>query len=119
MLRWVCLVLAVLYFWLYPAILLVPPTYRQGFWSLLYNEPHRGIVTELTRTETTAVFRRCAVYQVGVLENGRLEHFWVANTAPRRHLIPGNLVAFETRGQVIVLARPVPSAPVIVSLLNY
>lgn len=119
MLRWICLMLAVLYFWLYPAILLVPQDFRQSFWSLLGNVPHRGIVVSLAATETAALFRRHVVHRVAILEDGRLEHFWVANTGPRHLLIPGELVSFETRGGVIVLAHSMPPAPAIISLLNY
>lgn len=119
MLRWICLVLAVAYFWLYPAVLLVPQDFRQSFWSLLGNESHRGIVVSLAETETAALFRRHIVHRVTMMENGRVEHFWVANTGPRHWLVPGELVSFETRGKVIVLAHSIPPAPAIISLLNY
>jgi hypothetical protein len=119
MIKWLFLAVAVVYMWLYPSILLVPDEYRQGFWSADYNVVRRGVIMEREIYETQSVFYNKTVYRIRMLVDGTQEHFWVANTDIVNKLISGELVIFETRGKVIVLAEDSPKAPLIVSLINY
>jgi len=117
-LRIAVFLLAMAYLWIYPSMLLVPDEYREGFWSLNYNIPRKGLVVSREAYEIEAMFNSHTVYRVGVLTNGELHHFWVANPAVGRNLIDKELVKFETRGDVIVLAEAISQARLIISTLN-
>lgn len=119
MLKWLCYTLAGIYLFLYPSILLVPEEYRQGFWSADYNVPRRGLIVQREIFETKSVFNEKIVYRIGLLANGSKEYFWAANADIVKKLRTGELINFETRGRVIVLASSDITHPPIVSLLNY
>lgn len=119
MLKWVCCILAGIYLFLYPSILLVPEEYRQGFWSADFNVPRRGLIVEREIFETKSVFNEKIVYRIRLLVDGSQEYFWAANTDIVNKLRTGELINFETRGRVIVLASADITHPPIVSLLNY
>lgn len=119
MLKWCCCALAGIYLFLYPSILLVPEEYRQGFWSADYNVLRRGVIIDREIFETKSIFSEKVVYRVGLMTNGRQEYFWAANFDIVKKLRTGELINFETRGRVIVLANSEIPNPVIVSLLNY
>lgn len=113
-----CVALAVVYFWLYPCILLVPQEYRIGYWSVEYNVLRQGLIAEREIYEIDSLLHHRRVYRVTVLTNGNPEHFWVADVAMYNRLAKGELASFETRGRVMVLAKVITDAPPIVSLLN-
>lgn len=118
MLKWTWLLLAAIYFWLYPAILLVPTEYRTSYWSVDQNIERRGIVDGRQICDIWSTFQNTRIYRVSVQTNGKLEHFWVANEYLFKRMASGELVSFETRGNVIVLAHPVESRSVVISLLD-
>ena len=119
MFKWISFSLAAVYLWLYPSILLVPAEYRQGFWSAEQNVIRRGVIVERHICETKSIFNDKIIYSVDLLTNGDREHFWVTSHDIFSKLKTGDLVSFETRGKVIVLAGAYSAHPVIVSLLNY
>jgi hypothetical protein len=62
-LRLGCVVLAAVYFWLYPSILLVPQEYRAGYWSVEYNVPRQGLIAEREIYEIDSLLHRRQVYR--------------------------------------------------------
>lgn len=118
MLKWISLILAAIYFWLYPAVLLVPSEYRTSYWSVDQNILRRGIVTGRQVCDIWSTFQNTRIYRVTVQMNGNIEHFWVANEDIFTRMASGELMSFETRGNVIVLAHPVESRSVVISLLD-
>lgn len=110
--------IAVVYLWIYPSMLLVPGDYRDSFWSLDYNIPQRGIVVSREAYHIEAFFNKHTVYKVQILSDGQQKHFWVANHTVGKQLIDNEMVKFESRGDVIVLAETVTYSPSIISRLN-
>lgn len=118
MLRWIGLILAAVYVWLYPAIILVPSEYRISYWSVDQNVLRRGVVAGRQVCDILSIFQSTRVYRVTVQMNGKVEHYWVANESIYNRMASGELMSFETRGSVIVLAHPVESQSVVISLLD-
>ncbi|GBG58506.1 hypothetical protein SPFL3102_03210 [Sporomusaceae bacterium FL31] len=110
--------IAIVYLWIYPSMLLVPVDYRDSFWSLDYNIPQKGIVVSREAYHIEALFNKHTVYKVEILSDGQQKYFWVANHSVGKQLIDNEMVRFESRGDVIVLAEIVKYSPSSISRLN-
>ncbi len=117
-LRILVFLVAIVYLWVYPSMLLVPVEYRAGFWSFDYNVPQKGIVIGREVYDIEGFFNNHSVYKVEILSNGELQQYWVANETVGSHLIEQEIVKFETRGNVIVLAELVKHPTTSVSRIN-
>ncbi|MCX7781740.1 MAG: hypothetical protein N2491_12685 [Negativicutes bacterium] len=68
--------------------------------------------------EVQSWFKNNTLHRIGVMTNGAKEYFWAANADISAKIQAGDLVAFETRGKVIVLAEPVSTPYISLALLN-
>ncbi|MEG6585466.1 hypothetical protein [Dendrosporobacter sp. 1207_IL3150] len=116
--RMLALIVAFIYLWLYPSMFLVPDDYRDSFWSLEYNISRKGIVVSREVYEIEAFFSSHTVYKVGILSDGQLKEFWVANNNLVKRLVEHEIAQFVTRGDVIVMAEEFNHTSCIISRFN-